>query len=271
MREGDRGLKDDGPSRVPERGRKTRGLRPDVRRFLERLRARPVAAPCEEGAGVPDGASPSRMRRARLIFSLDATMSRQPTWDRASRIQAEMFLEATRYGGIEIKLVYFRGLRECRATPFLADPFALAERMGRIECRAGTTQIARVLRHAAKVARRRRVAALVHVGDCCEEDVDMLAPLAGELSLVGVPCFFFHEGDDRRAAQAFRELARITGGAALAFDASSPGELAALLKGLAVWASGGTAAVARLAGREPAVAALLPHLPRRRPAGEGGE
>ena len=34
--------------------------------------------------------------RGRLIFALDATMSRQPTWDQACRLQAEMFREAAR-------------------------------------------------------------------------------------------------------------------------------------------------------------------------------
>ena len=33
-------------------------------------------------------------RRGRLIFALDATMSRQPLWDTACRLQADMFREA---------------------------------------------------------------------------------------------------------------------------------------------------------------------------------
>ncbi len=250
----------------PERrGRPVEGsapaLRPEVRHFLEALRDHPRTPARRGGEASLDERRTARRAGARLIFSLDATMSRQPTWDRASSIQAEMFLEAAKYGGLEIKLIYFRGLRECRATPFLSNPLDLAERMGRISCRAGATQIARVLRHAARVARRHRIEALVHVGDCCEEDVDALAALAGELALVGVPCFFFHEGEDRHAALVFREISRITGGAALAFDASSPEELAALLKGLAAWASGGREGLARLVRREPRAAALLRHLP----------
>ena len=43
--------------------------------------------------------------RGRLIFALDATMSRQPTWDQACMLQADMFREATSVGGLDIQLV----------------------------------------------------------------------------------------------------------------------------------------------------------------------
>jgi hypothetical protein len=39
--------------------------------------------------------------RGRLIFALDATMSRQPTWDQACHLQAEMFREAAAVGGLD--------------------------------------------------------------------------------------------------------------------------------------------------------------------------
>ena len=54
--------------------------------------------------------------RGRLIFALDATMSRQPTWDQACHLQAEMFREAAAVGGLDLQLVYYRGLTECRAS-----------------------------------------------------------------------------------------------------------------------------------------------------------
>ena len=49
-------------------------------------------------------------QRGRLIFALDATMSRQPTWDTACRLQADMFREAAAIGGLDVQLLYFRGL-----------------------------------------------------------------------------------------------------------------------------------------------------------------
>ena len=44
-------------------------------------------------------------------------MSRQPTWDTACALQADMFREAAAIGGLDIQLVYFRGFGECRASP----------------------------------------------------------------------------------------------------------------------------------------------------------
>jgi hypothetical protein len=48
-------------------------------------------------------------KRKRLILAIDATASRQPTWDTASQVQGQMFLEAGTYGGLDIQLAYFRG------------------------------------------------------------------------------------------------------------------------------------------------------------------
>jgi hypothetical protein len=50
----------------------------------------------------------------RLIFALDATASRQTTWDTACQLQAEMFREATAIGSLSVQLVYYRGLSHCR-------------------------------------------------------------------------------------------------------------------------------------------------------------
>src|SRR5215210_2714858 len=81
--------------------------------------------------------------RARLVFALDATMSRQPTWDLACRVQGEMFETAAGIGGLSVQLVYFRGFDECRASRWVVDPGALTGLMTRIQCRGGHTQIAR--------------------------------------------------------------------------------------------------------------------------------
>jgi hypothetical protein len=60
----------------------------------------------------------------RLIFALDATASRQPTWDTACQLQAEMFRETVAIGGLSVQLVYYRGLGECRASRWLSQPGA---------------------------------------------------------------------------------------------------------------------------------------------------
>ena len=184
----------------------------------------------------------------RLIFALDATMSRQPAWDTACTLQAGMFEEAAKVGGLSVQLVYFRGLGECRSSRFVRDARALGDMMSRIDCRGGHTQIGRVLRHAATEAREASVNALVFIGDAMEENPDELCALAGELALRKVPVFIFQEGHDPAARAVFAEVARITGGALLPFDRSAPASLADLLKAIAAFATGGLPALEKRGG-----------------------
>jgi hypothetical protein len=195
--------------------------------------------------------------RGRLVFALDATMSRQPTWDRAVNLQAEMFEETARIGGLDVQLVYFRGLGECRASRFVRDARSLADLMTRISCRGGRTQIERVLTHTASEARGRKVAALVYVGDAMEEPVDTLAAKAGELALLGTRAFIFQEGTDSGATSAFREIARITGGAHVHLDGASAATLGRLLRAVAAYAAGGLTALEDFGRGDAAGRALL--------------
>ena len=149
--------------------------------------------------------------RSRLIFALDATASRQRTWDTAARLQAEMFETVTAIGGLDIQLVYFRGFKECVASRWLSDPKALAQIMSQIQCASGHTQIGRVLSHACKETQREKVSALILIGDACEEIPATIFTEARSLS--SVPVFLFQEGTDDQAAGIFAEIARITGGA----------------------------------------------------------
>jgi hypothetical protein len=185
----------------------------------------------------------------RLLFVMDATMSRQPTWDMALALQADMFHAVKAVGGLDVQLVYFRGAGECRASKWVSDPDALAALMTRVTCAGGYTQIGKVLSHARKEAAAKPVNALVYVGDCMEEDVDDLCGRAGELALLGVPVFLFQEGSDARAERAFREIARLTRGAYCAFDAGSAQQLRDLLSAVAVYAAGGRKALEALSSR----------------------
>lgn len=181
--------------------------------------------------------------KGRLILALDATMSRQPTWDLACKLQAEMFDAVGKTGGLNVQLVYFRGFGECRASRFVTDTGALKDLMTRIDCRGGMTQIGKVLAHALKETRREKVNALVYIGDAMEEDVDALAAKAGELGLHGVPIFAFQEGHDAVAESALKELARLTKGAWFRFDRSAAATLSRLLSAVAVYATGGLRAL----------------------------
>ncbi len=213
-----------------------------------------IAAFVETARRVP---APSQGTRGRLIFALDATMSRQPTWDLAQGLQAKMFQVAAGLGGLDVQLAYFRGFNECRASKFVSGGQGLAELMGRIEVRGGETQIRKVLAHARDEAKRAKVGALVFVGDAMEENPERLAALAGELALQGVKAFMFQEGHDLAARRTFSEIARLTGGAYSAFDAGASARLEALLRAAAAYAAGGHAALAREADADPAARLLL--------------
>ena len=132
----------------------------------------------------------------RLIFALDATASRQPTWDTACQLQAEMFREATAIGSLSVQLVYYRGLSECRASKWVSQPEHLSGLMEKINCRMGHTQLGKILAHARRETELLKVQALVFVGDALEENPDELSHDADELGRLGVPAFMFQEGDD---------------------------------------------------------------------------
>ena len=209
--------------------------RPEIAEFIERVHALGPASASD--------------KRGRLIFALDATMSRQPTWDSACALQADMFREAAKTGGLDIQLVYFRGLGECRASGWVAGAEKLAGLMSAIDCRGGHTQIGKVLSHARQEYGKQRVQAMVFVGDAMEEKIDDLCKAAGELGLLGMPVFMFQEGDDPVAENAYREIARLSHGAYCRFDTGAAHQLGELLRAVAAYAAGGLKALADLSAR----------------------
>ena len=212
--------------KLPTKGRDDSA---DVDAFLRRVAATP--APVKQG------------ETGRLMFAMDATASREPTWDRACQIQGEMFDATAALGGLSVQLVYYRGFGECKASKWVRDSRALVRVMTAVRCLGGHTQIRKVLRHALDETQVQKVHALVFVGDAMEENVDDLCAIAGELGLRGVPAFMFHEGPDPSASLAFRQIARLTNGAYLRFDASSARQLKELLGAVAVYAAGGRKAL----------------------------
>lgn len=195
--------------------------------------------------------------RGRLIFAMDATMSREPTWDRACGIQAEMFRETAALGGLDVQLVYYRGFGECRASRWVGDPNGLLRLMTGVSCRAGHTQIGKVLAHARRETQKRKVDALVFVGDALEEDIDTLGQRAGELGVLGVPAFMFQEGEAAQVRRAFEEVARLTGGAYCPFDSGSARQLRELLSAVAVYAAGGKRALVEFGRKQGSEAVRL--------------
>ena len=207
----------------------------EINNFLQKVASTPTTASSRE--------------RGRLIFALDATASREPTWDQACQIQGHMFMEAASVGGLEIQMAYYRGFGEFQASDWLSGSDKLVQQMTRVFCLGGQTQIEKVLRHAIAQGNARKVNALVFVGDCMEEAVDELCQLAGELGILRIPTFIFQEGDDCIATRAFKQIARLTGGAHCRFDAASANQLRDLLSAVAVFAAGGRKALENFSER----------------------
>lgn len=208
-----------------------RGSADAVETFLDKARAVPAVAG-------------TASRRGRLLFCMDATASREPTWDRAAKIQGEMFVAAESLGGLDVRLAFYRGFDDFKASKWTSNGIELARLMARVECLAGNTQIGRVFALAAEEAQQHKLDALVFVGDCFEENLDSVGALAGQLGLLGVPAFLFQEGANPVAGRAFAQFAKLTNGRHCRFDASSPDELRRLLGAVAAYAAGGERAMA---------------------------
>jgi hypothetical protein len=202
----------------------------------------------------------TRRNRGRLIFALDATASREGTWDMASQMQAAMFEEAAKIGGLDVQLVHYRGTDEVRCSSWFSDAHELVSRMNMIKCAAGATKIARVLQHIRTENEHEKINAAIFVGDAVEEAPQELYDAAAGL---GVPVFCFQEGDglalyiDQRGEMivphppqkvetVMREIARLTNGAWARFDAGAAARLGELLQAVAAFAVGGVKALGNL-------------------------
>jgi hypothetical protein len=186
--------------------------------------------------------------RGRLIFGLDATASRAPTWATARELQAKMFREAAPIGQLECQLVFYRG-EECRKSKWVSSGDQLAHLMNRIECEGGMTQIGRVLAHAGAEAVI-GVQGLIFIGDAMEESLEELAVAASALGKSKCPIYIFQEGHDPAVRKAYRLLALKSGGKYFEFNPNAPSAVERL--------SGQLNAIARLAvGDREALRLLL--------------
>lgn len=204
-------------------------------------------------------------QRGRLIFAMDATASRAPSWDRACDIQGNMFKETTALGGLDIQLAYYRGHHEFNTSAWHNNPDDLLRSMTSVSCMGGMTQIEKVLHHALQETTQRKIHAVVFVGDCMEEDPEILFALSGKLGVLSLPVFIFHEGDDALAEQTFKQIARLSHGAYCHFDANSSQQLRDLLSAVAVYAAGGRNALEHFAKdqRQELVQQVIRQLPKK--------
>src|SRR5262245_42608081 len=184
-----------------------------------------------------------RMTRGRIAFVIDATMSREETWDAAAQLQAEMFSEAAKLGGLEMQVIYFRGADEVGASAWTSDARELQQMMTSIRCQSGHTKYARAFARVRKEHEREAINAVIVVGDALEEAP---ATLFDAITGLGVPFFCFQERTDPKVRRAFEEMARLTKGAYCTFDTGAIAQLRELLRAVAVFATGGLTALADL-------------------------
>ncbi|MDZ7684360.1 MAG: VWA domain-containing protein [Gammaproteobacteria bacterium] len=208
--------------------RPTKPASSEVSAFLDQVAKTPVNTSGERG---------------RLIFALDATASREPTWDSACQLQAEMFEETGALGGLSVQLAFYRGFNEFHAGEWCNDTDALLRQMTAVRCLGGHTQLGRVLDHGLRETRSKQVQALIFVGDALEEEADDVCHKAGQLGLLNLPVFVFQEGNSPHVKTVFQQVAKLSGGAWAPFDRSSAKQLRELLSAVAVYAAGGRKAL----------------------------
>ncbi len=202
---------------------------------------------------------PAKTPQGRLIFALDATASRQPTWDQACALQTAMFAAVAEIGGLKVQLAWYRGQGEFQSSDWFTSANPLMQAMAEVRCAGGLTQIRRVLDHAARESKHYPINAVVFVGDCVEESPEDLYRRGGQLAVLGIPVFSFHEGGEPSAAATLRELSQITGGAYCPFDQGSAEQLKLLLRAVAVYAAGGYTALERFSHRHGKLVKQLTH------------
>lgn len=198
----------------------------------------------------------------RLLFAMDATASREYTWDMACQIQADMFMTTQSIGALEICLCYYRGYNEFHSFNWTKNASELRDQMLQVHCLAGQTQIKRTLEHALTTCTKQKIKAVVFVGDCFEESVDTVATAAGKLGMLGVPVFIFHEGHDTAAKSAFKHIAQLSNGAYCPFDQNSVAQLKELLCAVAAFAVGGISALKKQSRQGSSIAnSIVKQLP----------
>jgi hypothetical protein len=180
-------------------------------------------------------------QRGRIAFVIDATGSRERTWDASAQLQADMFTEAGQLGGLEMQVICFRDLDKVEASNWTIDARELQHWMRRIRCETGPTKYVRALARVRQEHQQTPINAVIVIGDMLEEEPQALFDAVGGL---GVPCFCFQEGDDLALREAFQAVAHLTKGAYCAFNTNAIAQLRELLRAVAAFAVGGLTALA---------------------------
>jgi hypothetical protein len=184
---------------------------------------------------------------SRIGFLVDATGSRNKTWERAQGIQSKMFRAAYGIKAIKLRLVHFGG-GSLTTRNWDDDTKSVAANMAAVRCQAGLTQILEGLQSFIDETPEDRATAIILIGDYFEECSTQAKITAVRLKDMGIKVYSFIEGNDHTAQTVFRNLAEISGGKFARFGDDLP--LADLCQGVALLASGGKKALRQLGNKK---------------------
>jgi hypothetical protein len=193
--------------------------------------------------------------RGCLGMVIDATASRDASWNAAKKIQRQLFARVSGDNRMVLRLVVMRG-GGFKDYGWHTDGEKLGSLIDRMQTDSGNTRIVDSLRAFIREPGGHKPAALILVGDCCEEKNADVLNAARELSQNGIRVYAFHETvggtTDRRANNSnaenlFRQVAAITGGAFAKFGNGMP--LADLCNAVAAYCAGGEEALKALGRR----------------------
>lgn len=188
-----------------------------------------------------------KRRGTRIGFIVDATGSREESWERAQTIQAGMFRKVAALKALHLRLMYFGGGLIAN-WGWQDNPRTVAARMAQTRCLRGLTQFLPALTSFIDEAAETKADAIILIGDCFEEDIEQAAKVAQALKASGIKVFAFLEGEDWTAASVFRTFAETTGGAFGKFGEELP--LAPLCEGVALLTAGGKKAVRKIENKK---------------------
>lgn len=179
-----------------------------------------------------------------IVFSLDATASRAPTWQRAQSLHEALFDVASETSGLSLQLCYFKGIASFYASPWVVTAEGLRRELSEVSCEGGITQLRRLLEHClAQQPDSTSLKAIIFIGDAVEEDPNTLNDLAVRCRLANRPLYIFQEGSDPRAKAIFASMAMLSGGAHIALGENSADQLRQFLQSVIRLATGGRKAL----------------------------
>lgn len=199
----------------------------------------------------------------RLLFSMDATASREASWEIAKKITVSMFKAMP--DQLDIALAYHSDSQLQEVTPFSDQPKAFLDKVMTVRCSAGSTALNEILEEAVNIP---RLKVICYTGDCHEEYENESYELAEKLKAKGVRIFIFHDWESSKfqgydtdsARDVFERICEITNGVIFDFNQKAPSKIKSYLEAIAVFAGGGMAALESKKNQLPGAKLLLEKL-----------